>query len=72
MAGSKDSHVGFNGPLNRSQDMALELPALCSDFFGGKWEEPGDAIQVTWGIRGFPVKSTGPVVLNNTYRKILT
>ncbi len=41
--------------LNRSQDMALELPAPCSDFFGGKWEEPGDAIQVTWGIRGFPV-----------------
>ncbi len=37
--------------------MALELPALCSDFFGGKWEEPGDAIQVTWGIRGFPVKA---------------
>ncbi len=36
--------------------MALELPALCSDFSGGRWEEPGDAIQVTWGIRGFPVK----------------
>ena len=39
--------------------MALELPAHCSDFFGGKWEEPGDAIQVTWGIRGFPVNTFG-------------
>ncbi len=37
--------------------MALGLPALCSDFFGGKWEEPGDAIQVTWGIWGFPVNN---------------
>ncbi len=38
--------------------MALELPASCSDFLGGKWEEPGDAIQVTWGIRGFPVNNS--------------
>ncbi len=35
--------------------MALELPAPCSYFFGGKREEPGDTINVTWGIRGFPV-----------------
>ncbi len=32
-----------------------KLP-IHSDFFGGKCKEPGDAIQVTWGIRGFPVK----------------
>ena len=38
-----------------SANMPLELPAPCSDFFGGKRKEPGDAISHVGVYGGSPL-----------------